>query len=711
MKNVLKSMLMIAVSLVFLGVNAQSAQQWYNDAQNRIETIRKGDFQLTILDKDGNPYDGTVNVRMMKHEFSFGVGFDFYEGEIIVDIPTETQWAKAAMYKYFNSGVTGNSFKWSGIDPNGSGPNYTNFENAVEWTQKVGWDLRGHTLLWGGSEGDNHAMPLWVTESGNATASEVYDRCETRVRREVRRYKGIINEFDVINEPLHATYTQDNFGDSLNWKSFIWAHEENPDAKLYVNDYNVEYGWGDADEYKVLIQDMINRGAPVSGIGMQAHFWDCCRPDVTDFVTQINKLADLGLPMKLTEFDYGTDLTEAEQAEDFIKVMTIAFSHPSFEGVLYWNLSDNWTWRDNSGLFRSDHTPKLAADTLLYLTKELWATNFQSAMDGVNPLNFNAYYGDYLIEAVFDGVKKEFMVSLDRETTSLTLNENDADPDGLDIELVRYGLAPDVVELVFDQDIDASTLNKYDYRVFTQNNAIISDVRVKEGQANVLVLQMDKDLIQSDYNTASYFPGSLKSVSGVSARAFGTEEIEENQELNQVPFASNKTFGVYPGSKAGTVVGAIGGTDPEGVNLRYKIVSGDQIGVFGFKPNTDQLILVNPFYLDFEINPTYELTVEVSDGVHPVLITVTITPMDILGIDRENISISPNPSNGQFTVIHPPGVVELRVLGLDGKQIFQQSIVSHSTRQLINEEFNSGIYIIHLVKADGGKESFIHVIQ
>ena len=50
---------------------------------------------------------------------------------------------------------------------------------------------------------------------------------------------------------------------------------------------------GDADEYKTLIENIIAEGGPVSGIGMQAHFWDCCRPDITNFVTQINKLATI----------------------------------------------------------------------------------------------------------------------------------------------------------------------------------------------------------------------------------------------------------------------------------------------------------------------------------------------------------------------------------------------------------------------------------
>jgi GH35 family endo-1,4-beta-xylanase len=65
-------------------------------------------------------------------------------------VPSEEQWAKAAMQKYFSYGVSGNSFKWSGIQPQHTPPDYTNFDHAVDWTQNIDWDLRAHCLLWGG---------------------------------------------------------------------------------------------------------------------------------------------------------------------------------------------------------------------------------------------------------------------------------------------------------------------------------------------------------------------------------------------------------------------------------------------------------------------------------------------------------------------------------------------------------------------------------
>jgi len=59
---------------------AQSYAAWYNKAQQRIDTLRKGSFGIKVVDKNGQPFTGDVSVRMKKHEYPFGIAFDFYEG-------------------------------------------------------------------------------------------------------------------------------------------------------------------------------------------------------------------------------------------------------------------------------------------------------------------------------------------------------------------------------------------------------------------------------------------------------------------------------------------------------------------------------------------------------------------------------------------------------------------------------------------------------
>ena len=74
--------LFIAGLIIFSPVMTEAQHAaWYQNAQQRIDTLRKNDYGLKIYDKDGQPYTGKVSVRMDRHEFPFGVAFDFQQGE------------------------------------------------------------------------------------------------------------------------------------------------------------------------------------------------------------------------------------------------------------------------------------------------------------------------------------------------------------------------------------------------------------------------------------------------------------------------------------------------------------------------------------------------------------------------------------------------------------------------------------------------------
>jgi GH35 family endo-1,4-beta-xylanase len=682
-----------------LATQAQSYATWYNKAQDRIDTLRKGDFGIKIVDKNGQPYTGSVSIRMAKHEFPFGIAFDFYEGSvsmgntyststtvkavkdaeiykterwnsylayaipvvggkeykltlkfaeiysdkigsrlfnvnvggqlflnkfdvfaeaggkniaidtsiiitptdnfinfdltaildnaaikgIVVDevgganvvrincggsalttkdgnkyvteegffdpdgntVATDEQWMKAAMYKYFNYGVSGNSFKWSGIQSQHIKPNYKDFDNAVRWTQKAGWDLRAHTLLWGGN--DAHSMPDWVRKL--PTPAAITDTCKMRVTREMTRYKGIIKEYDVINEPLtgHADWLRKTVGDSILWNCFKWAHAADPDAQLYINDYNVEYNWGQAVEYRDLILKIKKMGGPVTGVGIQAHFWDCCRPNTDELVKNLNIIAEAGLPIRLTEYDWGTNLTEKQQVQDFIKVATIAFSHPSVNGMISWGLSDKGAWRANTGYFDAQHRPKLAADTLLYYTKKKWATNFDSELSNGNPLNFNAYYGDYTIEVTFNDTVKVFTIPCLKANADsvFTLYEANAAIKGP--KLVNTELnGKSAVKLLFDKPLQNNSIKKSDFRFFSNNKIGINTIQVDPNNPNALIISLSTAVTSGDYISVSYFPGNLVATDGSKALAFGPEGIRNPVIVSNNTIPDNGSVKVYP---------------------------------------------------------------------------------------------------------------------------------------------------------------------
>jgi len=655
-------------------LNAQSVSEWYAGAQLRIDTLRKGTFGIKILDRNGQPFSGAFSVRMIKHEFPFGVAFDLYEGQtdhghaystaspivaetdaeiysterydsflayaipvekgkdyrltlkfaeiyfnsrglrkfdvfvegerflsdfdvfdaaggknIAVDTnlritptdtlihiemvssidntaikgieisdpegdtlirincgggalttqdghfyqddkfffdqdaawpPTEEQWMKAVMPEYFNYGVSGNSFKWSGIQPRHTAPDYTAFDNAVRWTRSIGWELRAHTLLWGAYDyEDDHPLPRWVKDL--PTAQAITDTCRMRVIREVSRYRGIIREYDVMNEPLHATYLSSVVGDSINWNCFKWARSADPDAELYINEYNVEYYWGDAEKYRDLIKKIIAMGGPVTGVGVQAHFWQGMRPDITEFVTRLNIIAQAGLPIKLTEFDNG-DISQEDQAADLIKVITIAFSHPAINGIIFWNLSDNATWRPNAGLFGKDRKPKLAADTLLYYTRKLWATSFDTVAAGDTATTFSAYYGHYAVEVNFGDTVKIFHIPCLKanKDSVFVLHEQDGVLKGPVFEEVHL-LNDTSLMIVFSQPLKGGSVNKGNFRFFSDNAIRIRNAETDPENNRQVKITLNGNVTPGDYLSVSYSPGTLSSEDGGKADAFG----------------------------------------------------------------------------------------------------------------------------------------------------------------------------------------------
>ncbi|HSO88572.1 MAG TPA: endo-1,4-beta-xylanase, partial [Draconibacterium sp.] len=338
--------------------------------------------------------------------------------------------------------------------------------------------------------------------------------------------------------------------DSIIWNSFKWAHSADPEAGLFVNDYNVEYNWGQATEYRDLILKMKEMGAPITGVGMQAHFWDCCRANVDELVKNVNIIAQAGLPIRFTEFDYGGNLTQAQQAAEFIKVLTIAFSHPSITGMISWVLMDSpdeKAWRYKSGYFDLTHKPKLAADTLLYYTQKKWATNFDSPITGETPLEFKAYYGDYEVDVAFGDTVKVFTIPCVKanKDSVFVLNESDARLKG-PVLVSKKLVNLNSVKLEFDKPIKSSSLARRNFKFFSNTKVGFNAVQNDPENPNAVILTLSTNVTKGDYISVSYFPGNLMAEDGSKAAAFGPEAIYNPETPVGNTEIGERTLNVYP---------------------------------------------------------------------------------------------------------------------------------------------------------------------
>jgi len=370
---------------------------WYANADQRIEQIRKDNFVLTVKDADGNLLTNCdVTVTLKQHDFKWGTALSFDN-----TISADETWYRNTALTYFNNAVFENAFKWPSMEYSNGIVDYTDVQRYLDWGTENRIDFRGHNLVWGGKQA---APPnnYWLTPSWlwNVSSDSAYTLIERRVKRELTYYKGKIFEYDVVNEAIHEEALADWLGDSVNVMAYKWAKEADPEAALYINDYaNID--GSTTSKYKSYISHLLSKGAPVEGIGIQGHFGTLI--DWPTVKLRLDYLGDLGLPLKITEFDMNVPaigMTEAQQASQYAMMMRIAFSHPDVEAFLFWGFWDARHWIPGAGIFAVDKTAKPAADSVYNLIHTTWSTTATLKTDQNGQIAFRGFYGTYDVRAV-----------------------------------------------------------------------------------------------------------------------------------------------------------------------------------------------------------------------------------------------------------------------------------------------------------------------
>jgi len=358
----------------------------------------------------------------------------------------------------------------------------------------------------------------------SSTPNAMYEACKSRVIREVTRYKGVVKEYDVINEPTHANYLQSIVGDSINWNCFKWAHEADPDARLFVNDYNIIEWQDQTNNFITLVQKMLQHGAPITGIGAQCHIGSSV--DLTNFKTRFDQLGQFGLPVKVTEFDMGAkSLTEAQYAVEIAKMMRLCFSHPSIEGFVFWGLTEpTWVPASIVNVIREDRTTKIAADTVYKLIHQEWTTNVTGLTDSNGRRTLKGYFGDYDVLAKVDGVWEKFNISFKKgqngKMFELTQGSGSApSPKLMGVKVV----APNQIQLTFDKKMTNPSTQVLSFKLFDQKMNYLTSASLKAGDSTRIILSTNAPISDKDYVPVSYAPGLLTSSDGGNLEAFGPE--------------------------------------------------------------------------------------------------------------------------------------------------------------------------------------------
>ncbi|MFJ7067844.1 endo-1,4-beta-xylanase [Streptomyces sp. NPDC101115] len=247
----------------------------------------------------------------------------------------------------FGQTTPGNAMKWETTEPRPGVFDFTAAEEVMTFAKAHHQKVRGHTLVW------HSQLPAWLT-GRSWTADELRAVLKNHIQTEVRHFKGRVIHWDVVNEAFNedGTYRESIFYKTLGpgyiADALRWAHEIDPHAKLYLNDYNVDGIGPKSDAYYALIKQLKADGVPVEGFGIQGHL-ALQYGFPADVRQNMQRFADLGVEVAVTELDIRMNLpatpeklaTQATWYADYVKA---CLAVRKCVGVTIWDYTDKYSW-------------------------------------------------------------------------------------------------------------------------------------------------------------------------------------------------------------------------------------------------------------------------------------------------------------------------------------------------------------------------------
>lgn len=364
------------------------------DDRESIEKHRKG--QVIIYAKPGD----NVKIEQQNHEFWFGAAIS---NSFVANMPEQDKRQYEARFlENFNSAVTENALKWHSMERERGKITYTIVDDMLAWTDKHGIPLRGHNIFWGIPK----FVQDWLKELDDKTLEQTL---KDRAEDVASRYKGRFVEYDLNNEMIHGNFYEDRLGSDITKKMVDWFHAVDPDAELYLNDYDITTG-NRLDDYMAHIRDLISQGARIAGIGVQGHLHSESF-DRGELKRSLDSLAVFKLPIRITEFNMPgqrskyyretiTEMTKEEEeftAKELADFYRICFAHPAVDGILMWGFWAGANWIPVSSLYRKDWTPTALATAYQDLVFGEWWTTATETVGSNGVVSIPAFYGDYKV--------------------------------------------------------------------------------------------------------------------------------------------------------------------------------------------------------------------------------------------------------------------------------------------------------------------------
>jgi len=329
---------------------------------------------------------------------------DYYKDYFTMGVAVSPQGLKRPeeaqlIIKEFGSMTPENAMKMGPIHPREDQYNWADADSIVAFAKAHNLKIRGHNLLW------HSQAPRWlfIDSSHNPpdTVSKelLYKRLKEHITAVVTRYKDAVYAWDVVNEAISDSpneYFRNSVwykicGEEFIAKAFEYAHEADPKALLFYNDYN-ETNPVKREKIIRMVKGLQAKGIPINGVGLQAH-WSM--QDITSgkVDSTLSDFSKLGLKIQITELDLKvqpsgnnpanrdttrgyTAAREQKQTEQYTMIFDMFRKYRNvISAVTFWNVSDRGSWLDSRN---GGKAYPLLFDTTYQRKKAYWgAVNFK----------------------------------------------------------------------------------------------------------------------------------------------------------------------------------------------------------------------------------------------------------------------------------------------------------------------------------------------
>lgn len=353
---------------IWFGLDAPVGSTGWNLASLTAKAMGTGQIKIIsppplIIEK--NNADSLQNLANANtHKLSIGTAIN------ITQLLTDEHYQRLALSQ-FNILTPENAMKPQFIHPQPNIYDFTEADQLVNVALKNNITVHGHALVY------DKSSPDWMTKSNITDRQNIMI---SHIKNVVSHFKDSVAEWDVVNEPFsqkHALYGFGKTGLEPNiWfeamgeqyidLAFKTAHQANPLAKLYLNDYGVEKDGQHWDALLALVKRLQKRGVPIDGVGFESHIYtDGDYLDAGQLTRHLATLKKLGLLVRISEIDVTGDDAQ-EQINQYVTALDVCLRAPNCTSYTTWGITDKY-----GSTTRSDRYP------LVYGTSLLWDKNFK----------------------------------------------------------------------------------------------------------------------------------------------------------------------------------------------------------------------------------------------------------------------------------------------------------------------------------------------